>query len=89
MIPLPVNPGSGFASADDFVESLLSFVTSNELFQKLCGGVHILDFLTKEPDLYDTILPEDWRIWFRYRDVSEILDLLIREDLTYIGSVRH
>lgn len=74
--PLPL---SDFEAAEDYVESLLSFITSSSLFQNLCGGVHVSDFLTKEPDLYGTILPGEWREWFQYHDVSDILDLLMRE----------
>ena len=76
--PLPINPD--FDNAEAYVQSLLSFVTSSELFQTLCGGVHILDFLTKEPDLYSAVLPEDWRVWLQLHDVPAILDLLMKED---------
>ena len=76
--PLPLT--SGFDNEEAYVESLLSFITSSGLFQSLCGGVHILDFLTKEPDLYSTLLPEDWRVWFLLHDVSTILDLFMKED---------
>lgn len=76
--PLPLSPN--FDSVDAYVESLLSFVTSSELFRTLCGGVHILDFLTKEPDLYAAALPEEWRTWFQLHDVPAILDLLMKED---------
>lgn len=76
--PLPLNPD--FDNAGAYVESLLSFITSTELFQNLCGGVHILDFLTKESDLYSTVLPEEWRVWFKLHDISAILDLLMKED---------
>lgn len=85
---LPLSIPSEFSDVDDFVESLLSFITSTELFQKLCGGVHILDFLTGKPDLYSTVLPEEWRIWFHSRDVSDILDLLMREPISSIESMR-
>ncbi|KAL9117579.1 MAG: hypothetical protein Q9187_005883 [Circinaria calcarea] len=51
------------------------------MLQTLCGGVHILDFLTLEPDLYASILPQDWRNWFHVFDISDILDLLMREDV--------
>ena len=76
--PLPIR--SGFDSPEAYVESLLSFVTSSILFQNLCGGVHILDFMTKEPDLYSTLLPEEWRVWFLLHEIPAILDLLIKED---------
>ena len=76
--PLPHSPD--FDNAEAYVESLLTFVTSSELFQTLCGGVHILDFLTKEPDLYSAVIPEAWRLWFRLHDVPDILDLLMKEN---------
>lgn len=81
-LPLPPE----FTDSETFVDSLLRFATSSELFQRLCGGVHILDFLTREPDLYTTVLPEDWRNWFHHHDISNILDLLMREDLTQFGN---
>ncbi|KAF2024376.1 hypothetical protein EK21DRAFT_78846 [Setomelanomma holmii] len=77
-LPLP----SGFSNTEDFVESILNFTTSSWLLQTLCGGVHILDFYTRSPDLYSTILPESWRDWFQSREIMDILDLLMREDLT-------
>ncbi len=77
--PLPLSPGFD-NNAEAYVESMLSFVTSSELFHNLCGGVHILDFLTQEPCLYSTILPEEWRSWFLLHDVSAILELFMKED---------
>ncbi|KAF2647534.1 hypothetical protein K491DRAFT_614447 [Lophiostoma macrostomum CBS 122681] len=76
-LPLPVE----FDNVEAYVDSLLNFTTSSWLLQTLCGGVHILDFYTREPDLYSTILPETWRTWFKDREVTDILDLLMREDL--------
>jgi len=78
--PLPLS--GEFDNVDDYVESLLKFATSSWLLQTLCGGVHILDFYTRAPDLYSTILPETWREWFKGRDIMDILDLLMREDLS-------
>ena len=80
---LPLSPG--FADEEAYVESLLKFITSGRLFQQLCGGVHILDFLTKEPDLYSTLLPGDWKDCFKVHGISDILDLLMREDLSQFG----
>ncbi|KAI9830025.1 MAG: hypothetical protein M1819_005855 [Sarea resinae] len=77
--PLPIP--EGHASADAYVDSLLHFATTSRLFQTLCGGVHILDFFTREPYLYEQILPEEWRQWSQDRDIHDILDLLMREDL--------
>lgn len=86
--PLPIS--AEFGSVEDYVESLLTFTTKpwrqhQWLLQTLCGGVHILDFYTREPDLYSTILPEIWRKWFKDRDIMDILDLLMREDLSQFG----
>ncbi|KAH4285898.1 hypothetical protein HBI24_216900 [Parastagonospora nodorum] len=77
--PLPLPPD--FSNTEDYVESLLQFSTSSWLLQTLCGGVHILDFYTRSPDLYSAILPLSWRDWFRRRDIMDIMDLLMREDL--------
>jgi hypothetical protein len=77
--PLPLPPQ--FDNTEDYIESLLHFTTSSWLLQTLCGGVHILDFYTRSPDLYSTILPQSWRDWFKGRDIMDILDLLMREDL--------
>ncbi|KAF2626681.1 hypothetical protein BU25DRAFT_411655 [Macroventuria anomochaeta] len=76
-LPLPAE----FDNVDDYVESLLKFSTSSWLLQTLCGGVHVLDFYTRTPDLYSTILPQSWRDWFKSRDIMHVLDLLMREDL--------
>ncbi|KAF2246205.1 hypothetical protein BU26DRAFT_64492 [Trematosphaeria pertusa] len=84
LLPLPV----GFSDVDDFVESLLEFTTSSWLLQTLCGGVHILDFYTRSPDIYSSILPQPWRTWFKSRDIMDILDLLMREDLTQFDEKR-
>ena len=79
--PLPLPPG--FNNVEDYVESLLAFTTNSKLFQKLCGGVHILDFFVQDTDLYTNLLPQDWRDWFREHDISNILDLLMRESLSH------
>ena len=84
--PLPLSPD--FDNAEAYVESLLSFITSSDLFQKLCGGVHILDFLTREPDLYSTVIPEEWRNWFQLHDIYAILDLLMNEDGDLLESLK-
>lgn len=70
-----------FPNEEAYVTSLLHFITSCDLFQMLCGGVHILDFFTREPDVYSTLLPETWRGWFRQVEVEDVLDLLLRKDL--------
>ena len=72
---------TAYASAENYVEALLSFVTTSDMLQTLCGGVHILDFLTREPDLYETVLLPEWRDWLRMHEISNVLDLLMREDI--------
>ncbi|MCJ1420038.1 hypothetical protein MMC32_006394 [Xylographa parallela] len=69
------------ACEEDYVDALLEFVTTSEILQTLCGGVHILDFLTREPDLFEAILLPEWRDWLRLCEIADILDLLMREDL--------
>ncbi|EXJ92232.1 hypothetical protein A1O3_00782 [Capronia epimyces CBS 606.96] len=77
---LPLLPE--WSSEDEYVHSLLTFATCSDLFRNLCGGVHILDFLTREPDLYSTVLPQEWRDWFDLVSVDHVLDLLLRQDIT-------
>jgi hypothetical protein len=86
-LSLPLD--SSWTSEDNYVDSLLTFATTSTLFRNLCGGVHILDFLTREPDLYSTVLPQEWRDLFeRVEDVQDILDLLMRHDLDDLEAVR-
>jgi hypothetical protein len=85
--PLPLPPG--FKDHDEYVTSLLSFSTTSSLLQTLCGGVHILDFLTRSPELYSVVLPEAWRDWFTEVDIHDVLDLLMREELaTFTQSIK-
>ncbi|GKZ21719.1 hypothetical protein AbraIFM66951_002382 [Aspergillus brasiliensis] len=77
--PLPL--AEEWTDPDAYVEALLSFANSSAIFRHLCGGVHILDFLTREPDLYTSLLPEHWRTFFDHHDVQDILDLLLRDDI--------
>jgi len=81
MTPKSLPLGEEWENEDEYVESLLSFATSSDLFQNLCGGIHILDFLTREPDLYSTVLPSKWRDWFELHEIGDILDLLLRENI--------
>ncbi|OCK76839.1 hypothetical protein K432DRAFT_385143 [Lepidopterella palustris CBS 459.81] len=82
-LPLPVE----FSDADTYVDSLLKFATSSWLLQILCGGIHILDFFTRSSDLYSSLLPQEWRDWFKDRDIMDILDLLMREDLNQFDTI--
>ena len=82
--PLPLQENT---ADTDYVDSLLSFITSSTLFQRLCGGIHILDFLTQEPDLYNAVLPQAWIKWFRLAEITDILNFLLREDITVIETL--
>ena len=77
--PLPYV--ESFSSADEYVDSLLEFSVASTIFQTLCGGVHILDFFTREPSLYHTVIPQEWRCWLMACESMDLLDLLMRDDL--------
>ncbi|KAL2062731.1 hypothetical protein VTL71DRAFT_5803 [Oculimacula yallundae] len=79
--PTPLPYSSDFKNADDYVDSLLQFSAASTIFQTLCGGVHILDFFTREPSLYHTVIPSEWRSWLMARDSMDLLDFLMRDDL--------
>ena len=83
--PLPLH--ASWPTTETYVASLLQFTTSNTLFRNLCGGIHILDFLTRQPDLYTTVLPQEWRIWFDQVEIDDVLFLLLRAPLE--GEVIH
>jgi hypothetical protein len=83
-LSLPLD--SCWSSEDEYVESLLTLVSTSQIFRNLCGGVHVLDFLTREPDLYSTVLPKDWRDWVEDVDVHDFLNLLLRSDLGVVRS---
>ncbi|KAJ5377044.1 hypothetical protein N7509_013930 [Penicillium cosmopolitanum] len=79
--PRPLPLAEEWKDPDSYVDELLDFATSSILFMNLCGGVHILDFLTRKPDLYSTLLPPDWREFFEHHDVHEVLHLLLHENI--------
>ncbi|TVY35266.1 Methyltransferase-like protein [Lachnellula subtilissima] len=82
MPPIKVIPfADDFASADEYVDSLLRFSAASTIFQTLCGGVHILDFFTREPSLYHKVIPEEWRSWLLAQGSMDLLNLLMRDDL--------
>lgn len=83
-LPLP----KGYQDDDAYVDCLLDFITSQELFRKLCGGVHILDFFTLDPPLYQSLLPQEWREWFDQHDLDSLLDFVLREDLSGFEDVQ-
>lgn len=77
--PLPFS--DEFGSSDDYIESLLNFASTSDRFQILCGGVHVLDFFTSEPGLFQWILPEDWQAFLMACDPMVLLDFLLRDEL--------
>ncbi|KAJ9629472.1 hypothetical protein H2203_001846 [Taxawa tesnikishii (nom. ined.)] len=85
--PLPISPE--WSDSMSYAESLLDFVQSSDLLRTLCGGVHILDFFTRKPDLYSQVLPEEWRTFFQLHDIMDILDLFMRDDLASISQGNH
>lgn len=82
--PLPL--AEEWPSIDAYLDTLLTFTTSSDIFRQICGGVHILDFLTREPDLYTSLIPSDWRTFFAAHEIKDILDLLVREDIYALKS---
>lgn len=77
--PLPLPPK--FSDVDSYLDSLFTFCSNSAIWAQLCGGVHILDFFTRDPDLYAWLLPQEWREWFDVHELDDILDFLLREDL--------
>ncbi|PSR90778.1 methyltransferase domain-domain-containing protein [Coniella lustricola] len=77
--PLPIS--DEFGTTEEYIKSLLAFVSTSDPFQILCGGVHILDFFTSEPGLFQWVLPEDWQDFLMACDPMALLDLLLRDDL--------
>ncbi|PKS10839.1 hypothetical protein jhhlp_002596 [Lomentospora prolificans] len=77
--PLPYS--DEFASPEDYISALLDFGTTSDLFQILCGGVHILDFFTTDPGLFATVFDQEWRDFLLKCDIMDFLDLLMRDDL--------
>jgi len=80
--PTPLPYSEEFENADAYVSSLLSFCAASTIFQTLCGGVHILDFFTRSPSLYYSVIPQEWRSWLLSRESMDLLDLLMRDDLS-------
>lgn len=79
--PLPYNSDI-FGDPELYVDSLLNFISTSDLLRTFCGGVHILDFFTADPDLYSRVLPQEWRDFFaQYDQIMDLLDLFMWEDL--------
>ncbi|KAL0943775.1 uncharacterized protein CTRU02_201662 [Colletotrichum truncatum] len=77
--PLPYS--DEYPTAEAYVSALLEFVTQTDLFQILCGGVHVLDFFTNSPGLFNQVLPQEWQPFLLSYDTVRLLDLLMRDDL--------
>jgi hypothetical protein len=85
MIPTkPLPYPDCWGSAAEYVENLLEFATTSDMFQLLCGGVHILDFFTNEPGLFEMLLPQDWQDYLLQCDSMHLMDVLMRDDLDSI-----
>ncbi|KAH6626297.1 methyltransferase domain-containing protein [Chaetomium sp. MPI-SDFR-AT-0129] len=78
--PLPHSPE--FSSTEEYVENLLHFATTSDLFRFLCGGVHILDFFTTEPGLFAAAVPREWQDYLVSTSPMDLLDFLMRNDLS-------
>ncbi|KAF8541394.1 methyltransferase domain-containing protein [Trichophaea hybrida] len=63
--PLPVSQRFSTTSPDEYIKSLLTF-SSDPLLQTLCGGIHILDFFTRDSET----------------SIDHVLDLLLRIPLS-------
>ncbi|KAH8882778.1 hypothetical protein GQ53DRAFT_831198 [Thozetella sp. PMI_491] len=72
---------SEYQSAEDYVADLLQFVTDSNIYQLLCGGVHVLDFFTTEPGLFSVSLPEEWQPFLLQMESMALLDFLMRDDM--------
>ncbi|KAI1771862.1 methyltransferase domain-containing protein [Hypoxylon cercidicola] len=68
-------------SPEAYVEQLLDFATTSDIFQMLCGGVHILDFFTNEPGIFQAAIPQDWQPYILQCEPMRFLDLLMRDDI--------
>jgi hypothetical protein len=79
---LPVS--DEFSSTEQYVEDLLRFATNSDIFQLLCGGVHVLDFFTNEPGLFYSAVPSAWQSFLLECEPMVLLDFLMRDDLDSI-----
>ena len=62
------------------MDSILNFAATTDLFQILCGGVHILDFFTNEPGLFQWIFEPDWQKFLMDCEPMVLLDFLLRDN---------
>ncbi len=74
--PLPIS--DEFSSVDEYIDSLLRYVDTTDIFQILAGGIHILDFFTVEPGLFQIAIPIDWQPFLMACEPMVLLDFLLR-----------
>ncbi|KAL6879073.1 methyltransferase domain-containing protein [Trichoderma novae-zelandiae] len=77
--PLPCS--EEFSTPEEYIEGLLEFASNTDIFQILCGGVHILDFFTSDPGIFHSALPDEWKAFLLSYDIMKTLDLFLRDDL--------
>ncbi|KAK4127410.1 hypothetical protein N657DRAFT_565731 [Parathielavia appendiculata] len=72
-----------FSSADEYVDNLLHFVASSDLFQIFgAGQIHILDFFTSNPGSFVSAVPKEWQDYLVQIEPMALLDLLCRDDFS-------
>ncbi|KAM3554727.1 hypothetical protein MY1884_005988 [Beauveria asiatica] len=76
--PLPCS--DEFATPEEYVEELLSFASTSDTWQILCGAVHVVDFFITEPGLFYAALPAEWHAFLLSQDVMRLLDFFVRDD---------
>ncbi|KAM6486793.1 methyltransferase domain-containing protein [Trichoderma sp. SZMC 28011] len=82
MIPTrPLPCSEEFSTPEEYIEALLEFARNTDIFQILCGGVHILDFFTSDPGIFHSALPDEWKGFLLSYDIMKTLDLFLRDDL--------
>ncbi|GAP90542.1 putative methyltransferase-like protein 25 [Rosellinia necatrix] len=79
--PTPLPYPNCWATPEDYVDNLLQFVTTTDTFRILCGGVHVLDFFTSEPGLFNAVVPDEWQPWLLQCEPMKLLDILMRQDV--------
>ncbi|KAL2760643.1 hypothetical protein ACRALDRAFT_1038402 [Sodiomyces alcalophilus JCM 7366] len=85
MIPeKPLPYGDEFSSAEEYVESLLEFASTADMFQMFAGGVHLNDFFVAERSLFEISVPEEWKAFILSLEPMGFVDLLLRDDLDAI-----
>ncbi|KAL7795360.1 methyltransferase domain-containing protein [Trichoderma ceciliae] len=77
--PLPCS--EEYSIPEEYTEALLEFAMNTDIFQTLCGGVHILDFFTSDPGIFHSALPDEWKEFLLSYDIMKTLDLFLRDNL--------